>query len=368
MKHHYTLTKFIGVVILLNSFFSTNKATAQDKVQAPDTIPNEHILKLSESGEWEVAEEPQLVNEFIEGNLLTIDGKEISQEELLFFLQQARSQVLMHFTRDYGTRLDSNFWYEACDEYPPIQMLKEQAITALAKVKALHQMMQQYDVDVYSDFNDFTIEWNRVNKEREWAVKEGRVIYGPIAYKKKDYYSHSFNTGVLKLRRAMERDILKIPKSVQRNYYEQNYNSFRTEYIVFESLKLPMDFPADLLESTSNEDLQKYSPNNTKIDTLNYELTRIYDETAFDLLTVIKNTEIGKYSEAVKRDSSWLIVKPISKFLTPCPSFEQVSQDIVQILQDERFDNFLSEKTTDLEVVINHKMMDELCSLFIQRN
>ncbi|MBU5442214.1 hypothetical protein [Paenibacillus sp. MSJ-34] len=129
-----------------------------------------------------------------EGDLLTIDGFGVSEQEFLLFLYDERALTANTFYQQYGADADSDFWDRKFDGQTPLEYARNSALDKLltAKMEAI-VAVEQGLIGKDIRFSSIMNERERTNAERERMLKDGEVFYGLSSFDEYQYYNYIRN-------------------------------------------------------------------------------------------------------------------------------------------------------------------------------
>lgn len=113
--------------------------------------------------------------------LLTINGREIFENEYEAVMQQNVAQTVQHFQTVYGAQYMENFWETEYQKESPAEYLSQVTIQALTQYVVQENLLAEYDLLPFHTYDDFLKQWKLENARREEAVQAGKVIYGPVS-------------------------------------------------------------------------------------------------------------------------------------------------------------------------------------------
>lgn len=299
-----------------------------------------------------------------EAVVMRIDQETVTAEELLFFLKEERTNVIVYFANKYQAPVNNGFWQYSFEDESPLTVVKNRAIEQLITVKVQQQLMQRYGVKSNTSFSEVLEEWTKTNQERVAAVANGQVVYGPVTYSHRNYFSHVFNTDVLRLKRALEPDYLTIPEAECRSYYQKNRSYFHFLNVSFEKVTLPLS--AEEMLNQSLEKIKKFPGVFVEMDTLDEERKKMYEEEYEEIAEVIKNQTLGTCSRPIKTEKGWVFIKPMQRFLDPKDTYDQVRSDVLLQLQNEKYDQLIRQKINSARVEKDTDKIDAVCAAFVK--
>jgi len=122
--------------------------------------------------------------------LLTVNGEGVTQEEYCWFMQQERAAVFRHVNAAYDLDPDRNFWDQDCDGITPRDMLLNSTTERVVREKVEQALFKEFGLVEDIRHAAFLAHLEQLNQQRQKAVDEGQVIYGPVQYTPLQYYGH----------------------------------------------------------------------------------------------------------------------------------------------------------------------------------
>lgn len=294
---------------------------------------------------------------------MLVNNVPVQADEMMFFLENERVGVLMQLNKK--TLLKNPLGQSGAEDESTIEMLKRKAIHQLVWIKVQQQLMKDHGIKKEIGFSGFLQEWNSINLEREKAVADGKIIYGTVNYTKQNYFYHTFNNDVLKLKRLLERDVLAVPEAEARQYYEHHRPDFHSAKVSFEKIMLPLS--AESLLAQGIKAVLNNPAAQITVDTLDEEGMKIYGEEDLEIAKIISTQSVGVYSRPVKTEDSWVIIKPLQRFLDFNDTYERVRSDVILYLQNKAYDQMMLQKMDSAIIEIRQDSMKKVCDAFLKK-
>lgn len=146
--------------------------------------------------------------EFSKNNLVSSGDIVVTSEELLETMGIEKGQALIHFSGDFTTPHDSNFWLNRFERGRPIDWLANHSIELLIEEKIRLALMSEYGI-LPIEFTSVMMmdSLNRLNAKLKLAKSKGNVIYGLSTYDMSTFKRHLLSNGVLEIQRRMKRSM-----------------------------------------------------------------------------------------------------------------------------------------------------------------
>ena len=120
--------------------------------------------------------------------VMWINEEPVYAQEFMMFAESYRSQVFSCYKKNYGAEFDENFWNRTFGGETPADYLLELVIAKITSLKNEQILAKRLDLVSAIDFTDFLSHYQETNRQRDKALNEKKVIYGPKNYKILDYY------------------------------------------------------------------------------------------------------------------------------------------------------------------------------------
>ncbi len=153
--------------------------------------------------------------------VLTINKYPVGREEFNWFMQQERAGVFQYVKSKYGLDYGKDFWDKPCDGTTPKALLQKQTIEKIVSEKVQQLLFKELGLIQDVNYTAFCENLEKLNKEREEAVRQGRVIYGPVRYTQLQYYGHWMATMQIQAKEILAKrqfDANEQAKDIDRQY------------------------------------------------------------------------------------------------------------------------------------------------------
>jgi len=117
-----------------------------------------------------------------DGVAFTVNDEPISLAQYEQQLEKEKLMVIRDFEVKYKTRFGPGFWTMNFGGDIPANVLKKRAKDAIIVSTVKKMMARELGLVEKIGYDDFLKELDSVNKVRIKAVKDGKVIYGPVTY------------------------------------------------------------------------------------------------------------------------------------------------------------------------------------------
>lgn len=117
-----------------------------------------------------------------------INGQDVFQEELIFYMNICKADVISYFYERQHMSVDSAFWTTRYSDEIPIEVLRHTAWNMMKSDYMLKQWALEQQIIESTDFKSFLSALHEENMAREKAIRESRVVYGPTKFDLRSYY------------------------------------------------------------------------------------------------------------------------------------------------------------------------------------
>lgn len=159
------------------------------------------------------------------GVVFTVDGEPVSLSQFEQQMEKEKLMVTRDFEIKYKATFGPGFWTMNFGGDIPVNALRRRAKDAIVVSVVKKMIAREMGIIEKIGYEDFLKELDSVNKARTKAVKEGKVIYGPVTYTLEMYSDYYMST----LENAI-RDGISTPKS-KRNEILSKYNELIQERV-----------------------------------------------------------------------------------------------------------------------------------------
>nr|WP_157247003.1 hypothetical protein [Pedobacter panaciterrae] len=126
--------------------------------------------------------------------VFTVNDESISLAQYEQQLDKEKLMVISEFQNKYKATFGPGFWTMNFDGEIPANILKQRAVDAIVGSTIKKMMAREMGLVKKIGYEDFLKELDSVNKARVEAVKEGKVIYGPVTYQLEMYSAYYLST------------------------------------------------------------------------------------------------------------------------------------------------------------------------------
>ncbi len=159
--------------------------------------------------------------------VLAINGIPVVKSEYELIENKCKSEVIQKIKQEQKINFDQNFWTRKDFNPSPAQVLKQETLKALVKIKTEQNLAKKNGL--ISDFSYLGLLDNlkQENERRLIAIKNNQVIYGPRNYSLENYYDYVISNLIIKLKNYLEQKKFKLSDTDLKLIYERNKSEFR---------------------------------------------------------------------------------------------------------------------------------------------
>lgn len=312
----------------------------------------------------------------------TINGEPISAKLFYTTLIAQRSHVYSYFHNRYGVDDSDNFWTTNYGGEVPIEIARKNALREITAIMA--QQIYAKNAGLVKDisYDSFLIDLKNENARRKDAVRQNKVIYGPVEYSEDNYYNYLFDNLVIKLKSKLEDTELAVSDNELKELYEaQKETSFKIESVKVCKISVPFETGDEntltartkakttisnienrLLHGDTFERLSReYSRNNrTEYQVFNEDSKREDSRKYSGLRNSAFSMHVGEVSNVIETSNSFIIIKCINHSTAGYRKFEDVKNGLSLFLIDKKYKEFVERIIREAVVVIDKKAIESI--------
>lgn len=151
----------------------------------------------------------------------TVNGIPIKNSELKHWMLLNKAEVYNHYYRKYELPPDKNFWLTQLNGQTPLDKLKYKSLNEIVRIKVKQQLAEKLGIEVTKDYRDLMTERLKVNEIRKKKAESGKVIYGPVTFNPRTYFSRVHDKMVLKSKKILAKNRFAIPIDKMESLYNE---------------------------------------------------------------------------------------------------------------------------------------------------
>ena len=273
---------------------------------------------------------------------MSVDGKEVTRDEFVWFAHQERTGVIQFFNQKYGGGVGAGFWARDFHGTTPRAELKRRTIARVTREKIQQALFAELCLVTNFTHATFLENLERMNHERSDAVRRGEVIYGPTTFAAEQFYRHWLASMQIHAKEILAQSRLAATEQQLKQYFVKNKKLFYA--------------PA-----RSSWEFTKVSKGQTN---LTNRLADITDERFAEcvgdeaLVMELKSLRAGRILTEHLADGTTLIAKCVNRKPATRLLFEEAKPRVASRLLDERYEKLIAERTGRAEVRLKGQEMD----------
>ncbi|WP_411348440.1 hypothetical protein [Paenibacillus sp. WLX2291] len=181
-----------------------------------------------------------------------INGSEVTDQELSFYMRQLRSQVQNEWQQRHGQIVTAQDWTIQQNGQSPLQLLQQRALDEIKRDKALLLTAQKQGLIGGISYADITADMEQENQRRAQDIASGNIVYGLSSFTPESYYSHlltALRTELKKRLGQQDGDPLYVSDDEVQQYFDQHPEDWTAGVSKYELTRLTV--PADQQHKTN---------------------------------------------------------------------------------------------------------------------
>ena len=151
--------------------------------------------------------------------VLEINSSPVYEEELLFYMEESRAEVVAHFQREYGLTFGEGFWQTEVDGTTPEEYLRALAVENLTLAKVVQLQAQQRGIIDDVSYDPWKAEFD--------AGGGSQQPYGISSFDFRQFYDYRQSQIALALEKAMTGVDFLATEADLRAFYDENKEYYR---------------------------------------------------------------------------------------------------------------------------------------------
>lgn len=312
--------------------------------------------------------------------VLFVNGQSVPKEEFVWFMQQERAGVFQFFKAKSNLDYETNFWDRKFSGTTPRALLWQRTVQRIVREKVQQLLFLELRLVDNIQYASLVENLEIMNNERESAVQQGRVVYGPVRYTQLQYYGHWMAKLRLRATEQLAQSRWDVSDRQVKKFYGRNKKKFR----VGETSTLEMVTLQASNSETTGETLQVVAQKIGCAVKTGADLKTTAQEHSGDIkaawqrfeeMNESRVSELFSDDEQAKKvlllsprqsvmipvsKSEIKIVRCISKTPRHYPSFEEIKSRVKSIYLDQLYDQMIDELAKKADVQITPKAMEPL--------
>ena len=313
--------------------------------------------------------------------VFTVDGHSVHVDEFTWFMHRERAAVFRKVSADFSLNAETNFWEQDCNGVTPREILLKKTVESVVREKAEQLLFKELGLVDDIQHSVFLERLEKLNAQRQKAVEAGKVIYGPVQYSARQYYSHWMATMKIKAKDQFRKKQPALEETQLRNYYDQRKDRYRS----------PDSWTVDVLvvkELVGNraqgqgmkavaEEIVRKVRQEREMETISLDYKESEEvQVTFTHLEKMDENRLGEWfmeeSLSLKpgqvlrlpksKGEIW-IAKVISFFPSDYMPFEQIRDHLESGCLDDAYEKMIRKRVRDAHIEINQQIMNEIETL-----
>lgn len=146
--------------------------------------------------------------------VLAVNGSPVSEEELLFYMEESRAETVAYFQQKYGLTFGEKFWQTEVDGTTPEEYLRTLAVENLTLAKVVQLQAQQRAIIEDVSYDSWKAEFDADNGSQQ--------VYGISSFDFRQFYDYRQSQIALALEKAMTGVDFLATEADLRAFYDEN--------------------------------------------------------------------------------------------------------------------------------------------------
>jgi len=317
-----------------------------------------------------------------------VNEQPVTKPEFYLYMKDQVAVVAAYFYRQYGARVDRDFWGKSFNGEIPQELLKTKTMSSLIRAKVMQQLAEQYDMVNDTSYPAFLQRMKEENRRREKAVLAGEAIYGPAKYDEKQFLSYSLGGMDEKLQEIFEKEIPQASEETLLAQYESDKDKFyrlgyeiQTEQVFLETytdkqaavemLRTIQDKvrKGESLQLAAEEGNQgRQHPVTYRQELLDSQNRSKEDERGSKLEEIALQYEAGEMSSIIELDQSIGFIRIQSKNDLGYRPYSEVKEGVIRLYKIEQYRNNLDRLAEEANAVIIDEAYEDIVNANLKKN
>lgn len=312
-----------------------------------------------------------------DSQVATVNGEPISRLEFTRVLKEKSSQIYSYFHTRYQAEDNKDFWITEFDGQVPIEMAREQALEDCIKVKLQQMMARDKGLLVDISYEGFLDRLHDENKNREKAVKNNEVIYGPIRFGETEFFNYTFSNMILELKDKLAEKELTVEDVFLEDYYHEvkekiykKHDKIMINKMSIHFNNLTKDKAITILteiqqgikdKNMTVEEIKHYNEN-IQLEALVIDETnaREYAKSKEMIYDVLRELSKGDVTDIMEDNNQVFILSCTDRQEQGYYDFDQVKDHVRQLYVDQAYDKLVKQMMEEAVVEIDEKALKNI--------
>ena len=314
-------------------------------------------------------------------SVLTVDGHSVHLDEFTWFMHRERAAVFRKVSADFSLNSETNFWDQDCNGVTPREILLEKTVESVVREKAEQLLFKELGLVDDIQHSVFLERLEKLNAQRQKAVEAGKVIYGPVQYSARQYYSHWMATMKIKAKDQLRKEQPELEETQLRNYYAQKKDQYRSPDCWTVDVLMMKELVGNRaqgqgMKAVAEEIVLKVGQER-EMETISLDYKESEEvQVTFSHLEKMDEDRLGEWfmeeslslkpGQVIRLPKSkgeiW-IAKVISFFPSDYMPFEQIRDHLKSGCLDDAYEKMIRKRVRDAHIEINQQIMNEIETL-----
>lgn len=313
----------------------------------------------------------------------TVNGEFISVHEFERMIASGRAMIYKYFKEKYNIDDNAKFWTSSYSGESPIEMIRENAVKKLVRIKVQQILARQKVVIQDISYQGFLKDLEKENRRRAEVIKNNRVIYGPVKFNEKEYFDYTFSEMVFQVKDKIKKE-LSIDEKELIEYYETiKDKSFKKREKIrilkisapysskYKTQKEDAEYKITEIKARldKGEDFTKISELYSKDTSIKIECVgQVFDDSTVRsdgmrwpvLADMARNLPEGRISDIFEENESFYIIKCIEKSDSGYKPYDEVKDVVETYIVDDKYEKMIDKLVSEAKVDINKKVYERV--------
>lgn len=323
-----------------------------------------------------------IYNDF--SKIATVNGEPVYVREYKMKLKSNSSEALEFIDENNVLRNESDFSNSSLISKIPDEVVRQNALKDIVRIKVQQILAKEKGIIKSADYREFLKNLEKENEQRNDALKNNKVIYGPDNYGEIEYYSYKFDSMVKELKNKLKESEFLISENEIKNLYLQLKESrFKIpDSIEMQALIIPFADEKGVISDEKKRNarqlveeakmrIEKGEPfNKVAADYCEYgkvldhyftkEEQLSKDISYPELLREAKELVPGQVSGIIERTTDYSLLTCISKEEWGYVSYEEAGKILREELIEREYEEYINELVKEADVQINEKLYNRI--------
>ncbi len=310
-----------------------------------------------------------------------VNGEPISLRLFQAELARQKAETYAYFHAEYGAEDSENFWTSAYDGEVPVETARQKALDEVVRTIVQQKLAKEKGLVDDISYGGFLNALKKENRERKEAIRQNKVIYGPVEYSEDNYFNYVMSNLIIKLKSKLAEKELAVSDLQAKEIYEfRKDTAFRLVAVRVQKISLPFGMSKDNTFTREQarskiEELLERLKNGGSFEELSKEFNRdrhvmeqTFDENSKrsdmrkdpELRAAAINLNPEQISGILETADSVTILRCIAREEKGYKNFEEVKDSIKTLILDENYNIFVDKLVREARVDIDRDAYERI--------